>query len=123
MMAGCWLGYLLGAWAGEAALRRIAGEAEVARLARLAERYGLWFLLAFRAVPVLAEASVVFAGVSRMSRWGFLAASALSNLGISATYAALGTSATETGSFLPIFAGMVLLPTIAWWLIRPASSS
>src|SRR5687767_3172819 len=66
MMVACGLGYQLGARAGESALRRMVGETEVARLARLAERHGHWFLLAFRAVPVLAEASVIFAGASRM---------------------------------------------------------
>ena len=119
MMVACALGYQLGARAGESALRRMAGESEVARLARLAERHGHWFLLAFRAVPVLAEASVVFAGASRMSRRSFFTVTALANLGISATYAAVGASAARAGSFLLLFAGMVLLPALALWLVRP----
>jgi uncharacterized membrane protein YdjX (TVP38/TMEM64 family) len=119
MMVACGLGYQLGARAGEAALRRMVGEAEVARLARLAERHGHWFLLIFRAVPVLAEASVVFAGASRMSRRSFFTVSALANLGVSATYAAVGASAARAGSFLLLFAGMVLLPAFALWLVRP----
>lgn len=123
MMVASGLGYQLGARAGESALRRMAGASEVARLALLAERHGHWFLLVFRAVPVLAEASVVFAGASRMSPRSFLTASALANLGISATYAAVGASAARTGSFLLLFAGMVLLPTLALWLVRPRARS
>jgi uncharacterized membrane protein YdjX (TVP38/TMEM64 family) len=119
MMVACGLGYQLGARAGESALRRMVGEAEVARLARLAERHGHWFLLVFRAVPVLAEASVVFAGVSRMSRRSFFTVTALANLGVSATYSAVGASAARAGSFLLLFAGMVVLPALALWLIRP----
>ena len=118
MMVASGLGYQLGARAGEAALRRMVGPSEVARLAFFAEREGPWFLLAFRAVPVLAEASVVFAGASRMSRRSFLTASALANLGVSATYAAVGASAARAGSFLLFFAGMVLLPALALWLMK-----
>lgn len=119
MMVACVVGYQIGARAGESALSRMVGESEVARLARLAERHGHWFLLAFRAVPVLAEASVVFAGASRMSRRSFFTVTALANLGISATYAAVGASAAQAGSFLLLFAGMVLLPALALWLVRP----
>jgi uncharacterized membrane protein YdjX (TVP38/TMEM64 family) len=122
MTVGSVLGYLLGARAGGTALRRMVGESEVARLARLAERHGPWFLVALRAVPVLAEASVVFAGVSRMPWRGFLTAAVLANLGISATYAAVGASAAEAGSFLLFFAGMVLLPAVALWLVRSATA-
>jgi uncharacterized membrane protein YdjX (TVP38/TMEM64 family) len=117
MMVASGLGYQLGARAGEAALRRMVGPSEVARLALLAEHHGHWFLLAFRAVPVLAEASVVFAGASHMSRRSFFTASALANLGICATYAAVGASAARAGSFLLLFAGMVLLPALALWLV------
>jgi len=122
MTVGSVLGYLLGARAGGAALRRMVGESEVARFARLAGRHGPWFLVALRAVPVLAEASVVFAGVSRMPWRGFLTASLLANLGISATYAAVGASAARAGSFLLFFAGMVLLPAAALWLVRSATA-
>ncbi len=118
MMVGSWLGYLLGARAGGAALRRMAGEAELARVAGAAERHGAWSLLLFRAVPVLAEVSVVFAGTSRLAPRTFLTVCALSNLGISATYAAVGASAAGRGSFLLFFAGMVLLPGLALLLVR-----
>ncbi|WP_241759463.1 TVP38/TMEM64 family protein [Pyxidicoccus parkwayensis] len=121
MMACCALGYGLGARAGTSALRRMAGEAEVARLARAYERLGPWFLLVFRAVPVLAEASVVFAGTSRMSRRSFFTVCALSNLGVSATYAALGATAAELESFLVLFAGMVLVPGLALAWVRRKS--
>lgn len=112
------MGYVLGARAGAATVRRLAGEAELERVARAAERHGHWFLLLFRGVPVLAEASVVFAGLSRMSPHRFLVTCALSNLGISASYAAVGASSMEAGSFLLLFAGWVLLPALALLLVR-----
>ncbi|WP_437631652.1 TVP38/TMEM64 family protein [Sorangium sp. So ce854] len=118
MMAGSALGYWLGARAGAPALRRMVGEAELARLARAAERHGPWFLLLFRGVPVLSEASVVFAGAGRMPRRAFATVTALANLGISATYAAVGASAAQLASTLPLFAGIVLLPGLALLLAR-----
>jgi uncharacterized membrane protein YdjX (TVP38/TMEM64 family) len=119
MMLGCWLGYLLGARAEAAALRRLTGAAEVARLERAAALHGHWFLLACRAVPVLAEASVVFAGASHMPfRW-FLTVTALSNLGTSAAYAAVGAWAAQAGSFLLLLTGVVLLPALVLWWVRP----
>ncbi|MFP2924470.1 VTT domain-containing protein [Pyxidicoccus sp. 3LG] len=113
MMVACAVGYGVGTRAGAAALRRMAGDSELERLARTSEKLGPWFLLVFRAVPVLAEASVVFAGTSRMSFRRFFTVCALSNLGVSATYAALGATAAELESFLVLFAGMVLVPGLA----------
>ncbi|MCP3140890.1 VTT domain-containing protein [Pyxidicoccus xibeiensis] len=118
MMVGCVVGYGLGARAGTVALRRLTGDAEVERLARAAERLGPWFLLVFRAVPVLAETSVVFAGTGRMPRRTFLMVCALSNLGVSATYAALGATAARWESFLVLFAGMVMVPGLALAWVR-----
>jgi uncharacterized membrane protein YdjX (TVP38/TMEM64 family) len=118
MMVGCGLGYLLGVRAGAPMLRTMAGEAELARVARASERHGAWFLLVFRAVPVLAEVSVVFAGTSRMSPRAFFTVCALANLGISVTYAAVGAFAAGLDSFLLFFAGMVLVPGLALVLVR-----
>ncbi|WP_437722166.1 TVP38/TMEM64 family protein [Sorangium sp. So ce861] len=118
MMAGAGLGYLLGARAGAPALQRMVGASELARLTRAAERHGPWFLLLFRGVPVLSEASVVFAGAGRMPLRAFFTVTALANLGISATYAAVGASAARLTSALLLFAGIVLLPGIALLVVR-----
>lgn len=118
MMVGAGVGYLLGARAGAPVLHRMVGEAELARLNRAAERYGIWFLLVFRSVPVLSEASVVVAGAGRMPLGAFLTVTALANLGISATYAAVGASAARFTSSLLLFAGVVLLPGLALLVAR-----
>lgn len=121
MMVGCGLGYLLGTRAGTPILRGMAGQAELTRVARAAERHGPWFLLVFRAVPVLAEVSVVFAGTSRMSPRAFFTVCALANLGVSVTYSAVGAFAAGMDSFLLFFAGMVLVPGLALALVRRRS--
>jgi hypothetical protein len=48
----------------------------------------------------------------------FLALAALSNLGISAAYAAVGAWSARVSSFLLAFAGAVLLPLAALLLAR-----
>jgi hypothetical protein len=53
-----------------------------------------------------------------MPRKRFFTVCALSNLGVSATYAALGATAAELESFLVLFAGMVLVPGLALAWVR-----
>ena len=63
-------------------------------------RFGEWVIVVSRPIPVLAEASVLFAGLSGMPASRFLLLSTLSNLGISAVYAAVGAFSASTNSFL-----------------------
>ncbi len=62
MMVACVIGYALGARASGLA-RRFVGEAGLERADRLLARYGDWTIVVCRPVPVLAEASVIFAGL------------------------------------------------------------
>lgn len=118
MNAGALLGYWLGAAGGRPLTRRLVGEPELARASRAHERWGAWSLIVSRAVPVLAEASVVFAGAARMRVKRFILLTFLSNLGISAAYAAAGAFAAGVESFLLAFAGAIALPGIAMLLAR-----
>jgi membrane protein DedA with SNARE-associated domain len=92
MCAGAILGYIFGAMAGEGLLRRYVGDKEMERAARLSRKYGIAALVVSRAVPVLAEASVVCAGATRMPLPRFLAATTVANLAVSAAYAAIGAA-------------------------------
>ena len=67
-----------------------------------------------RPVPVLAEASVVFAGLVRANYGRFVRLTAASNLGIAAGYAAVGAFSRrlDSYSFLIAFLGALLLPGI-----------
>ena len=73
MTAACLIGYLLGATAGREVTRRFVGEKELQRASHAQTRFGDWVVVVFRAVPVLAEASVLFAGVARMPFARFVA--------------------------------------------------
>lgn len=113
MMAGSLLGYAVGA-RGSGAARKLVGADGIARAADLVKRYGDLTIVLCRPVPVLAEASVVFAGLVRSNYGRFLRLTVTSNLGIAAGYAAVGAYSRrlDTYSFLIAFLGALLLPGI-----------
>ena len=113
MTAGCLLGYLLGSRAARGPASRLVGEKDLERAASVVDRYGDWALVVSRPVPVLAEASVIFAGIVRTPFRRFALITALSNLGISLGYAAVGAFSMKLESFLLAFAGAILLPAAA----------
>ncbi len=118
MTAACLIGYLLGATAGREVTRRFVGEKELQRASHAQTRFGDWVVVVFRAVPVLAEASVLFAGVARMPFARFVLLATLSNLGISLAYSAVGAYALEVESFLLALGGAIALPGVAMMIAR-----
>ena len=117
MMAGCLIGYGTGIGAAAAA-RWIVGQDNLVRAEALMRRYGELALVLCRPVPVLAEASVVFAGIVRTPFVRFAALTAISNLGIALGYAAFGAFSMRLDSFLVAFLGALLLPGIALGISR-----
>ena len=118
MTAACLIGYLLGATAGREVTRRFVGEEELQRASRARGRFGDWVIVIFRAVPVLAEASVLFAGVARMPFGRFVLLTTLSNLGIAVTYSAVGAYALRVESFLLAWGGAIVVPGVAMLIAR-----
>lgn len=113
LTAGCLIGYALGRRVGRPAAVRAAGEEGLARLERASSRWGNAVLVVCRAVPVLAEASVILAGVGRLSPVRFLALTALANVGLSLAYAWVGARSASAGSFLLAFGGAIAIPAVA----------
>lgn len=120
---GCALGYGIGRLGGPALVRRVMGPGEQRRAEEAARSYGAAALALCRAVPVLAEASVIFAGLSRMPLGRFVAVTALSNLGVSLVYAFIGQSAADVESFLLAFLGSLLVPLLAMGAARALSGA
>jgi uncharacterized membrane protein YdjX (TVP38/TMEM64 family) len=118
MTISCVVGYWLGARFGRPVANRLVGEQELARLEKLSQRFGDWVIVVTRAVPMLAEASALFAGISGMPMRQFLLLSTLSNLGISAVYAAVGAFSATVNSFLFAFGGSILVPLVAMILMK-----
>jgi membrane protein DedA with SNARE-associated domain len=96
----------------------MVGEDGLRRASAVADRYGQWGLAASRAVPVLAEASVILAGLVRAPFPRFLLITTAANLGIAAAYAAIGAFSMNVGSFLLTFAGALALPALAMLAAR-----
>ncbi|MBL8239307.1 MAG: VTT domain-containing protein [Bryobacterales bacterium] len=109
MTLGCWLGYRAG---------RMARGRSDASLEALWVRHGEWTLLLTRAVPVLAEAAVLFAGMTGMPMRRFLVLTTLANVGIGTLYAAVGAFAMEWNSFFGAFVGSLLVPALAQAMMR-----
>jgi uncharacterized membrane protein YdjX (TVP38/TMEM64 family) len=106
---GCGLGYWLGLRAGQSFARRAGPDDPLA--SSMLERHGAVALVVCRGVPVLAEASVIAAGVLGMAAPRFFLATTLANIGVGAAYAALGTTAL-TGSPAAAFLAAALLPAL-----------
>ncbi len=111
------VGYLLGRAAAGVACRGL-GVREAAALLRLRQRWGVWMLAAARPVPVLAEASLIFAGLAGMDWRGALPVLLVANLGVSAVYAAVGAFAAGRDATILAFVVAALLSALAMLLTR-----
>jgi uncharacterized membrane protein YdjX (TVP38/TMEM64 family) len=112
MMAGCLVAYALGARASGAA-QRFVGAVSLERARRIGDRYGDWTIVICRPVPVLAEATILAAGLVRAPLGRVLLLAGAANLGIAAGYAAVGAYAMRVDSFLLAFVGAIAIPAVA----------
>jgi uncharacterized membrane protein YdjX (TVP38/TMEM64 family) len=117
MMVGCMVGYWLGARAAGAA-GRFVGEPGLRRAEALVTQYGDWTLVMCRPIPVLAEASVIFAGLVRAPVGRFVVLTALSNAGIAFGYAAFGAFSMRVDSFVLAFLGALIIPGAAMLIAK-----
>lgn len=109
MSASAASGYALGRFASGAAAR-IVGASDMAALREFQRRTGPWTLLALRPVPVLAEASAVFAGIGRLPVGPAALQLALGNAVVSLVYVLVGAcfADAEQGSWLAFLAAMAV---------------
>ncbi len=112
MSVSCLIGYLIGARSSRAA-RRFVGDAGLARASALASRFGDFAIVVCRPVPVLAEATVILAGIVRAPISRVLTLSMAANLGVAAGYAAIGAFSMRMDSFLLAFVGSLVVPGVA----------
>ena len=117
LMIGCLLGYAVGK-KGTGAARWMVGADSLTRAESLMRRYGELAIVLCRPVPVLAEASVVFAGLVRAPFARFAWLTAASNFGIAAGYAAFGAFSMRIDSFVAAFLGALVLPGLALGISR-----
>jgi uncharacterized membrane protein YdjX (TVP38/TMEM64 family) len=113
MSLGCVLAYGLGSALGPSRAERLVTREEQARLARGFARHGWLALAACRPVPVLAEASVLAAGILRLPKGPALLTTSAANLGVAGCYAALGASAGDGAALAAALAASMILPGAA----------
>lgn len=118
LQAGALLGYFLGRSAGFRATIWLVGRAELERASRLHRRWGAASLIASRAVPVLAESSVVLAGAARMPLGQFAWLTGVSNAAIALVYGFVGARSLETQAFLLALAASIVLPGTVMGVLR-----
>ncbi len=111
MNLSCVLGYCLGARCSIYAQKCI-GETELSTLQRFFARYDTLILVALRAVPVLAEASVLFAGLSCTPKRKTALLLLAGNAVVSLMYALVGAYGKSTDSMLPAFAGSMIISAL-----------
>jgi uncharacterized membrane protein YdjX (TVP38/TMEM64 family) len=109
---GAALGFALARRWGSRFAARFSRAGELERTQRIARQYGPAVLVLTRAVPVLAEASVLLMGVHNLPWRRFLPPVLLSNLGIALAYSAFGRVAQQHG-WLPLALGAAIaLPVL-----------
>ncbi|WP_285961651.1 3-dehydroquinate synthase [Pseudomonas tohonis] len=112
---GLCLGSLLGYWLGAGYFRIASGLLDIEdwrKAGRLANRLNTWSLICLRGVPVLAETSVLAAGMQRYPLRRFLVITTLANAGLAAVYSALGSFVAEDQVLLLAVMASMLLPAL-----------
>ncbi len=118
MTVSCVLGYWLGRGYGRTLAVRLVSSDDLDRFQSVHARFEDWAVVLSRPIPVLAEVSVLFAGLSRMPAPRFFLLSTLANVGVSLGYALVGAYASNANAFLVAFAGAIGLPGLAMGLAR-----
>lgn len=118
---GCLLGYWLGKTSRTWFIGRLFKEQDIEQAQQFAQRWGLHSLVLLRAVPVLAEASVIVAGMSKLPLRNFILVTAMANAGIALVYALIAAYAQLEASFILAFTASLVLPLGALGVTRFAT--
>ncbi len=116
LMLSCCAGYLIGTASADFLFRRFTNKSDIIKAQSLAYKIGPGTLVALRGIPVLAETSVIAAGMVRYHFPLFLLICGLSNAGLAMAYGYIGARAGVTNSFLLVVVGCVAVPGGAWLL-------
>jgi uncharacterized membrane protein YdjX (TVP38/TMEM64 family) len=115
---GEWLGFELVRRFGRDASRRIASDQEIEDVNRFFERYGALAVIVTRPLPVVMETMSLVAGLSRMRRRVFLAASVVGTAPIAVVYAYAGAVSRQVESLLPAVVIVVAIGAAGWLWYR-----
>ena len=124
----CWLGlngstcigYFLGKRFGWPIARWLCSREALHSAEKKIQKWGVWPIVALRGFPVLAEASVLIAGVYRFPAKLFWPPVLVANLGIALAFVAIGEISAHYGWFsfaLPISLGLPIAWLVMWLFI------
>ncbi|MEG2415272.1 MAG: VTT domain-containing protein [Kiritimatiellia bacterium] len=125
MNVSCVLGWIIGSKCSGIA-QRLIGEREFSALRAFITRYGVTVLIALRAVPVLAEASVLFAGVAQLPARQSMLFLVLGDAAVSFAYAWVGSMGRASDAMMPAFLASMALSALLLLLakvLRPRRDS
>jgi len=114
-------GYGLGRYAGGPLAQRIVGRAQLERFAGLSQRHGDALLVAFRAMPVLAEATTILAGMASLPLPRFLVLVSIGNFVVALLYAWIGAVSASQSTFLIAAVASMVLPVLIVLVMRRAT--
>lgn len=117
MSAACAIGYAVGRKTSGLA-RRLVGADSLGRASRLLSRHGDYAFVVSRPVPVVAEATVILAGLTGASFTRFMLVTTAANFGIALAYAGIGAFSLRVESLPVALAGAVIVPALAWIVVR-----
>lgn len=117
---GCLCGYALGRTLGHRFAERAIGQEDLDYLRDQLARRGALVLALCRPVPVLAEASVIVAGLSGLAAKKVLAVTSLANVGVATVYATLGAGADSSLGFAMALGAAFALPGVAFLMAKVA---
>ncbi|GAB6260696.1 3-dehydroquinate synthase [Photobacterium sp. R1] len=116
LILSCCIGYWLGIRSDRLLGARWLSHRERQKARRLAGQLGGSTLVVMRGVPVLAETSVIAAGMIQYPFGKFLLMTSLANIGLATAYAYVGTYASVQDPFLLVVAGSIAVPALGWML-------
>ena len=115
---GAGFGYFLGVRSRLLLKGSFLDEKSLKKAQKLGDSIGFGTLITLRAVPVLAEVSVIAAGLVAMPWWRFIAVVALANGGVALAYMYSVAQVGENGGFWLAFIAGIAVPSIAWGLYQ-----
>ena len=118
MTAGALIGFALSRTIGRPLAERFVEQGDLDRMQLLSNRFGPKTLVLCRALPVLAEASVLFVGAMGLPWLKFIVPTALANLGIALAYSVLGSYSAEQNLLIWALVCAVALPLLATAIAR-----
>ncbi len=115
---GAFLGYFLSRYLGKPFAEKMAGKKELEELSVMTQRYGPLTLIWTRALPILAEAAVLFVGATSLPFKQFWKPILAANLIVAFCYAGAGEISSQFNILPIVVVASGLFPLGIAWLIR-----